>query len=40
LIDATRRNTGGRSEKFLLPSVGGKADAKAKENGNGKEEKK
>jgi hypothetical protein len=38
LIDATRRNTGGRSEKFLLPSVGGaKADAKAKENGNGKD---
>ena len=36
LIDATRRNTGGRSEKFLLPSAsGGKPDAKAKGSGNG-----
>ena len=32
----TRRNTGARSEKFLLPSVsGGKPDAKPKENGTG-----
>ncbi len=39
LIDATRRNTGGRSEKFLLPSAsGGKSEAvKAKDGGNGKD---
>ncbi|HEX2874745.1 MAG TPA: tetratricopeptide repeat protein [Polyangiaceae bacterium] len=43
LIDATRRNNGGRSEKFLLPSAGDKADAKGKdkpEAGKGKEDKK
>ncbi|HEY6081122.1 MAG TPA: tetratricopeptide repeat protein [Polyangiaceae bacterium] len=33
LIDATRRNAGGRSERFLLPGAGGvaKPEAKAKE---------
>ncbi|MES1185256.1 MAG: tetratricopeptide repeat protein [Myxococcales bacterium] len=44
LIDATRRNSGGRSEKFLLPSSDAdKPDAKAKdkpEAGKGKEDKK
>jgi TolA-binding protein len=44
LIDATRRNSGGRSEKFLLPSSDGdKPDAKSKdkpEAGKGKEDKK
>jgi TolA-binding protein len=29
LIDATRRNAGGRSEKFLLPGAGAKPDPKA-----------
>jgi TolA-binding protein len=43
LIDATRRNNGGRSEKFLLPSAGDKTDAKGKdkpEAAKGKEDKK
>jgi tetratricopeptide (TPR) repeat protein len=45
LIDATRRNTGGRSDKFLLPGAGGdKPDAKGKDRPEpakgGKEDKK
>lgn len=43
LIDATRRNTGGRSEKFLLPTAHDKPEAKGKdkpEAGKGKEDKK
>jgi TolA-binding protein len=39
LIDATRRGTGGRSDKFLLPSTDAKEDAKAKPDAK-KEEKK
>jgi hypothetical protein len=38
LIDATRRNAGGRSERFLLPGASGSAKAEAKP--KAKEEKK
>jgi hypothetical protein len=41
LIDATRRGSGGRSDKFLLPAINAKDDAKKdKPDAKAKEDKK